>query len=329
MGNPYIDMRIRKRSAASFTSSSSWERRTRSPTSCVAVNTDNGNGDGEEAEFLLPLVAAAMDFQRSEEEEKVEGDGDHCTRATALARPVHNWRNALQLQRGGDGNSENQALKDDGEGKKVECKWKGNMRNQWESIRLLRKEGTQGTLLKREDTSSSTEKEITGDTDEEWELPKSGLLDRGNLGRHEKKSSVHSDKGKRSKDEIGYFKGWKNDETKTAKKLKQEIQLEDGRRVDEKAMPNKRSNNNEAEGSQCRRRNGRGWRCSQRTLVGYSLCEHHLAKGRLRNINSNANNNAIGTGIVINKVSNCKIKELRLINTSCSRSAEAELTNKL
>ncbi|XP_057782545.1 uncharacterized protein LOC131000564 [Salvia miltiorrhiza] len=34
----------------------------------------------------------------------------------------------------------------------------------------------------------------------------------------------------------------------------------------------------------CSRVNGRGWRCCQATLVGYSLCEHHLGKGRLRSI---------------------------------------------
>jgi hypothetical protein len=34
------------------------------------------------------------------------------------------------------------------------------------------------------------------------------------------------------------------------------------------------------EGSRCSRVNGRGWRYSQPTLVGYSLCEHHLGKGR-------------------------------------------------
>lgn len=36
------------------------------------------------------------------------------------------------------------------------------------------------------------------------------------------------------------------------------------------------------EGSRCSRVNGRGWRCCQQTLVGYSLCQHHLGKGRLR-----------------------------------------------
>ncbi|KAI3760557.1 hypothetical protein L1987_50953 [Smallanthus sonchifolius] len=40
------------------------------------------------------------------------------------------------------------------------------------------------------------------------------------------------------------------------------------------------------EGSRCSRVNGRGWRCSQETLVGYSLCEHHLGKGRLGSMTS-------------------------------------------
>ncbi|XP_058079549.1 uncharacterized protein LOC131227762 isoform X2 [Magnolia sinica] len=40
------------------------------------------------------------------------------------------------------------------------------------------------------------------------------------------------------------------------------------------------------EGSRCSRVNGRGWRCSQQTLVGYSLCDHHLGKGRLRSMAS-------------------------------------------
>lgn len=38
------------------------------------------------------------------------------------------------------------------------------------------------------------------------------------------------------------------------------------------------------QGSRCSRVNGRGWRCCQDTLVGYSLCEHHLGKGRLRSM---------------------------------------------
>ncbi|KAL2326910.1 hypothetical protein Fmac_020337 [Flemingia macrophylla] len=48
------------------------------------------------------------------------------------------------------------------------------------------------------------------------------------------------------------------------------------------------------EGSRCSRVNGRGWRCCQQTLVGYSLCEHHLGKGRLRSMTS-VRNKSIGT----------------------------------
>jgi hypothetical protein len=47
------------------------------------------------------------------------------------------------------------------------------------------------------------------------------------------------------------------------------------------------------EGSRCSRVNGRGWRCSQPTLVGYSLCEHHLGKGRQ---SRRANNGGGGGG---------------------------------
>ncbi|KAG0469481.1 hypothetical protein HPP92_015550 [Vanilla planifolia] len=46
------------------------------------------------------------------------------------------------------------------------------------------------------------------------------------------------------------------------------------------------------EGSRCSRVNGRGWRCSQPTLVGYSLCEHHLGKGRLKSMSTASRGNA-------------------------------------
>ncbi|XP_010517712.1 PREDICTED: uncharacterized protein LOC104793121 [Camelina sativa] len=47
----------------------------------------------------------------------------------------------------------------------------------------------------------------------------------------------------------------------------------------------KKSGGGLEEGSRCSRVNGRGWRCCQQTLVGYSLCEHHLGKGRVRSTN--------------------------------------------
>ncbi|XP_078156934.1 uncharacterized protein LOC144552814 isoform X2 [Carex rostrata] len=48
------------------------------------------------------------------------------------------------------------------------------------------------------------------------------------------------------------------------------------------------------EGSRCSRVNGRGWRCCQPTLVGYLLCEHHLGKGRMRNMSYNASRGQLG-----------------------------------
>ncbi|KAK7278807.1 hypothetical protein RJT34_23844 [Clitoria ternatea] len=54
------------------------------------------------------------------------------------------------------------------------------------------------------------------------------------------------------------------------------------------------------EGSRCSRVNGRGWRCCQQTLVGYSLCEHHLGKGRLRSMTS-VRNKCLGTTSVAPK----------------------------
>lgn len=53
------------------------------------------------------------------------------------------------------------------------------------------------------------------------------------------------------------------------------------------------------EGSRCSRVNGRGWRCCQQTLVGYSLCEHHLGKGRLRSI-TNVKTRALGSSTPVN-----------------------------
>ncbi|OEL15467.1 hypothetical protein BAE44_0023515 [Dichanthelium oligosanthes] len=35
------------------------------------------------------------------------------------------------------------------------------------------------------------------------------------------------------------------------------------------------------EESRCSRKNGRGWRCSQPTLVGYAVCQYHVGKARM------------------------------------------------
>ncbi|KAK2647284.1 hypothetical protein Ddye_014773 [Dipteronia dyeriana] len=62
------------------------------------------------------------------------------------------------------------------------------------------------------------------------------------------------------------------------------------------------------EGSRCSRVNGRGWRCCQQTLVGYSLCEHHLGKGRLRSITS-VRSRALGTSAPLSNTASLSIQE--------------------
>lgn len=64
------------------------------------------------------------------------------------------------------------------------------------------------------------------------------------------------------------------------------------RKVDDHHVINKKNKRGSVilEGSRCSRVNGRGWRCCQQTLVGYSLCEHHLGKGRLRSMNNTVRN---------------------------------------
>ncbi|XP_068663931.1 uncharacterized protein [Aristolochia californica] len=85
-------------------------------------------------------------------------------------------------------------------------------------------------------------------------------------------------------------------ETKTKTHLKRKIPRKRIREEEAKesnedagsAVKKHRNSNGGAlmEGSRCSRINGRGWRCCQQTLVGYSLCEHHLGKGRLRSMNT-------------------------------------------
>ncbi|KDP24638.1 hypothetical protein JCGZ_25554 [Jatropha curcas] len=62
------------------------------------------------------------------------------------------------------------------------------------------------------------------------------------------------------------------------------------------------------EGSRCSRVNGRGWRCCQQTLVGYSLCEHHLGKGRLRSMTSVRNRSMASSAA--KKASSCALSPL-------------------
>ncbi|XP_068663769.1 uncharacterized protein [Aristolochia californica] len=90
----------------------------------------------------------------------------------------------------------------------------------------------------------------------------------------------------------------KKAKTKTKRPTKKKVQEEEeekpagaaseaGEVITSVGKKGRRGNNGGLmEGSRCSRINGRGWRCCQQTLVGYSLCEHHLGKGRLRSMNS-------------------------------------------
>lgn len=74
------------------------------------------------------------------------------------------------------------------------------------------------------------------------------------------------------------------------------------------------------EGSRCSRVNGRGWRCCQPTLVGYSLCEHHLGKGRLRSMTS-VRNRSIASAASAPKINNLQDT---LLSESSSLSLEKQ-----
>ncbi|XP_058748539.1 uncharacterized protein LOC131621507 [Vicia villosa] len=74
------------------------------------------------------------------------------------------------------------------------------------------------------------------------------------------------------------------------------------------------------EGSRCSRVNGRGWRCCQQTLVGYSLCEHHLGKGRLRSMTSVRNRSIGVSSTTTTTVAPSNIVHIRDTSASSSNS---------
>lgn len=78
---------------------------------------------------------------------------------------------------------------------------------------------------------------------------------------------------------------------------------------------NSKRGNTIMEGSRCSRVNGRGWRCCQPTLVGYSLCEHHLGKGRLRSMTSSSSSST-SSSLKSRAASKKKINSLIQNNTS-------------
>ncbi|CAH8385407.1 unnamed protein product [Eruca vesicaria subsp. sativa] len=68
----------------------------------------------------------------------------------------------------------------------------------------------------------------------------------------------------------------------------EEEEEEEANKGKKKKKKGRKSSNVLEEGSRCSRVNGRGWRCCQQTLYGYSLCEHHLGKGRVRSMNKSS-----------------------------------------
>lgn len=102
----------------------------------------------------------------------------------------------------------------------------------------------------------------------------------------------------------------KNEKLVTLRKRRGSISLEDYEEEEEEEASGggggskgkkkaKKSGGALEEGSRCSRVNGRGWRCCQQTLVGYSLCEHHLGKGRVRSMNKSGGGRGEKKAVVV------------------------------
>lgn len=301
--------------------------------------------EDEEEKFLLPLVAAAMDAQQPEEDDQVDAVGALTIPGTETAtgtgivgrRAGHKWRDILL--RHGAGNAESCEAIEVGSWEGEKTKFKGNkiMRNKREKVGFLGNEGKSRAVLEDENTSNSCCEESGSASDyRERDSAKSGrpandfmskkleqeaghFVERGNL------HTININKRRRSKKNREPINAWRSGD-KNRLIISGEVEEEqagiikkDKARALDKPMQPAFSNNNDNShlGSQCRRRNGRGWRCSQRTLVGYSLCEHHLGKGRLKSINTEN-----GKVFMNNNKKGSKFKELRLLDDSSSVKVE-------
>ncbi|KAJ0259360.1 WRC domain-containing protein [Hirschfeldia incana] len=80
------------------------------------------------------------------------------------------------------------------------------------------------------------------------------------------------------------YTSFKEEEEEDEEEEEEEEEANKGKRT----KKGKKSSAVLGEGSRCSRVNGRGWRCYQQTLYGYSLCEHHLGKGRVRSTNKSS-----------------------------------------
>nr|ABK22039.1 unknown [Picea sitchensis] len=312
-------MRIRNRSCSSVLSSRG---------SCEK-GRDRAFPDGleeDEEKFLLPLAATAMDAQKAEDDDhQIDGVAAHTISGTGtrvIRRPGHKWRDILLRFSAGNIKSCEAIKVDSWEGAE-KPKFNGNtitMRSKGDNISFLENEGMNREVVEKGSPSNSCYDEagITSDY-RECNLPKLGRSENNFMSwKHEhnlvESGDVCTNKRRRTKknrstrDDIECINAWRSCDKKTFIITEKEVEII---RKDKLKAPDKpMANNNSHVGSQCRRRNGRGWRCSQRTLVGYSLCEHHLGKGRIKSINN-------GTVILNNKVPS-KFKELRVLDASSS-----------
>ncbi|KAJ4978361.1 hypothetical protein NE237_009141 [Protea cynaroides] len=126
------------------------------------------------------------------------------------------------------------------------------------------------------------------------------------------------EKGKKMKTKVRrtkVAKKWVHEDDENEEKDDDDEKHEDGRMVNSNGAKKRRNGGLIMEGSRCSRVNGRGWRCCQQTLVGYSLCEHHLGKGRLRSMSSVRNR---ASTITNNRPNYKKEDESGLLSSSSS-----------
>lgn len=301
--------------------------------SCSAVLSSRGScekkaGEVEHGEerFLLPLVAAAMDSQQPQEDNH-QVDGTIPASATGIDwRRGNKWRDILLRCTTGNAESCGAIKVDSWEAEKTKFKGKKIMRNKGDKVGFPESdEGESRGVVEKKIPSGICVKDGTTSDYRKYDSPKLGqfesdFMSRKNEHLSESEHVYTIDMSKRrrtktnrsSRDDIEYIDAWTSgDKTSFTVSKQEENTRKDKEKTFEKTMANNNNDDNSHVGSQCRRRNGRGWRCSQRTLVGYSLCDHHLGKGRLKSINTEN-----GTVFINNNKKGSKFKKLPVLDAS-------------
>jgi hypothetical protein len=308
-------MRIRNRSSSFvFSVRGSCEKKAENRTFTDEV-------EDEEEKYSLPMVAAAMGSQQAQDDDTIRGSGTGM-RTGIDRRRGHKWRDILLRCTTGNPQSCGAINVDSWEGENPKFKGHELMRNEGDKIGFLEDEGKSRGVVEKENIS---EKAGIASDYRECDSPKSGqfesdfmsrkrehehLVDRGEVCTINSNKRRRTKKNRNIRDDIDCINAWRSGDKKSFT-ISEEEQII--RKEKTKALEKPMTNTDSYVGSQCRRRNGRGWRCSQRTLVGYSLCEHHLGKGRLKSINSEN-----GTVFINNNKKVRKFKELRVLDASSS-----------